>query len=249
MSQVGVVSQVGGLPQAVLWDLDGTLVDTEPAWIVAESKLANRFGAQWNEADDLAMVGTALPHCAEYLRSKGVVGTDEAIIDHLIAEVLSTLSQGVPWQPGALEFLAVLRESGVRCALVTMSYRNMADQIIATAPSGVFEVVVAGDEVHNGKPHPEPYLTAASLLGVEISRCVAFEDSPTGMASAEAAGAAVVGIERHVKISAHPGRSRLLTLEGFSLADLGQVASGVVIDRIGSGNNGEDPVMVEGFQH
>jgi HAD superfamily hydrolase (TIGR01509 family) len=221
------------LPEAVLWDLDGTLVDTEPAWIAAEQELAEQHGVEWTEADGEQMVGSALPNAAAMLRARGVVGTDDEIIGFLIERVLDTLGHHVPWQPAALGFLTDLRDEGVPCALVTMSYRDMADQIVAGAPEGVFGAIVAGDEVTHGKPHPEPYLRAVEMLGVDVTRCVAFEDSPTGLASAEASGARVVGIQRHVAVAAKAGRSRLLTLEGFGLDELRRVVGGEVIDRIG----------------
>lgn len=221
------------LPAAVLWDLDGTLVDTEPAWIAAEIELATAHGVTWTEDDAVAMIGSALPNAAAHLRSRGVDGSDDHIIGFLIERVLVSLADHVPWQPGAIELLTALRDAGVPCALVTMSYRDMADQIVAGAPDGVFGAVVAGDEVTHGKPHPEPYLRGAELLGVDVRRCVAFEDSPTGMASAHAAGARVVGLQRQLPVAVAPGRSRLLTLEGFGLDEVRRVAGGEVIDRIG----------------
>jgi len=220
------------LPSAVLWDLDGTLVDTEPTWIAAETELAARHGVVWTEADGEAMIGSALPNAAEHLRSRGVVGTDDEIIGFLIGRVLEGIAREVPWQPGALALLTELRDAGVPCALVTMSYRDMAEKIVAGAPAGVFGAVVAGDDVANGKPHPEPYWRASELLGVDVTTCVAFEDSRTGITSAEAAGAITVGVQRHVPIAAAPRRSRLLTFEGFGLADIRHIAGGAVIDRI-----------------
>lgn len=220
------------LPAAVLWDLDGTLVDTEPAWVEAEIALVTKYGGQWTAEDGEQMIGSALPNAAAHLRSRGVEGSDDEIIGFLIERVLVTLAAGVPWQPGAHELLATLRDAGVPCALVTMSYRDMADQIVAGAPEGVFSAVVAGDEVTHGKPHPEPYLRGAELLGVDVRRCVAFEDSPTGMASAEASGARVVGLQRHVPVAPKPGRSRLGSLVGFTLDDLRAIAGGSTIDRL-----------------
>lgn len=219
-------------PAAVLWDLDGTLVDTEPAWIAAEAELATMHGVEWTVEDGEAMVGSALPNAAAIMRGRGVHLSDDEIIGFLIERVLTTLGERVPWQPGALALLTELRDAAVPCALVTMSYRDMADHIVAGAPDGVFGAVVAGDEVAHGKPHPEPYLTAARLLGVDIRRCVAFEDSPTGLAAAEASGARVVGIQSQLPVAARPGRSRLRALDGFTLADVRRVAAGEIIDQL-----------------
>ena len=221
------------LPDAVLWDLDGTLVDTEPAWIAAESELAREHGVDWTTEDGEAMVGSALPNAAAIMRGRGVHLSDDEIIGFLIDRVLVSLGERVPWQPGALELLTELRDAAVPCALVTMSYRDMADRIVAGAPAGVFHAIVAGDEVTQGKPHPEPYLRAAEMLGVDVRRCVAFEDSPTGLAAAEAAGARVIGIQSQLPVASRPGRSRLAALDGFTLADVRRVAAGEVIDQLG----------------
>lgn len=220
------------LPDAVLWDLDGTLVDTEPAWIAAEQELCAKFGIDWTDDDGAAMVGSALPNAAAYLRGRGVALDDDELIGFLIDRVLETIDGRVPWQPGSRELLVALRDAGVPCALVTMSYRDMADRILAGAPEGVFGAVVAGDEVSQGKPHPEAYLRGAELLGVDVRKCVAFEDSPTGLAAAEAAGARVVGVEHIVPVTAAPGRSRLRSLTQIGLDDLRAIRGGAVIDRL-----------------
>src|SRR5690606_12389082 len=111
------------------------------------------------------------------------------------------------------ELLVALREAAVPCALVTMSYRQLAEPVVALAPEGAFQALVCGDDVERGKPHPEPYLRAADLLGVDVERCVAIEDSPTGIASARAAGAATLGVEAVVPVEAEPGLSRTPSLE------------------------------------
>lgn len=219
-------------PDAVLWDLDGTLVDSEPDWMRAEHELADAHGAVWTHEDALSLVGSALPHAGAVLRDRGIALSAEQIVDVLVARVVESLGVGIPWQPGARELLAELRDAGVPCALVTMSYTVIAEQIVAGAPAGTFQVVVTGDTVSNGKPHPEPYITAAELLCVDATRCVAVEDSLTGLASAHAAGAQVLGVQRAVAIPAAAGRSRVDTLDGLTIADLGRIASGHVIDRL-----------------
>lgn len=220
-------------PDAVLWDLDGTLVDTEPAWMEAERELAAEFGVEWTAEDGEAMVGSALPNAAAIMQSRGVRLPADELIDALTERVRGILGERVPWQPGARELLAGLRDAGIPCALVTMSYRAMADEVVADAPAGAFAAVVAGDEVANGKPHPEAYLRGAELLGVDVTRCVAFEDSPTGLAAAEASGATVVGVQHVVPVASRPGRSRLRSLAGFGVDDVRRVYAGDVIDQLG----------------
>jgi HAD superfamily hydrolase (TIGR01509 family) len=228
------VPETPHLPAAVLWDLDGTLVDTEPAWIEAEHRLAAEHGVEWTEEDGEAMVGSALPRAAAIMQERGVDLPADQIIDRLERGVFEIIGAHVPWQPGALELLTELRDEGVKCALVTMSFRAMADRIVAGAPTGVFAAVVAGDEVTHGKPHPEPYLRAAELLRVDIRRCVAIEDSPTGLAAAEASGARVVAIQRVVPVPPRPMRNRLATLEGLGVAGLSRIAAGELIDQLGA---------------
>ncbi|MEZ5320896.1 MAG: HAD family phosphatase [Microthrixaceae bacterium] len=220
------------LPDAVLWDLDGTLVDTEPHWIAAEHALVEEFGGSWTDDDSRALVGSSMPHAAAVLRSHGVALDAPSVVERLVDAVLASLGTGVTWQPGARELLAAVRDSGIPSALVTMSPRRLLDTVVASAPPGSFTVTVAGDEVERGKPDPLPYLRGAELLGVDPRRCVAFEDSPTGLASAEASGATTVAIVHLVPIAAAPRRSRVRNLDGFGLEDLAAVASGEVLDRV-----------------
>ena len=220
------------LPAAVLWDMDGTLVDTEPYWIAAEAELLQAHGGSWSHEEGLALVGHSLAESAEILRSRGVDLSARQLIASLVRQVTDEVSRAVPWQPGAFELLTALAAADVPCALVTSSYRTMTAPLVAAAPAGVFGAIVAGDDVTHGKPHPEAYLRAATLLGVDARDCVALEDSPVGIASAVAAGARTIGVEAMLPIAPAPGLSRVATLVGLTLADLGRVARGEVLDRL-----------------
>ncbi len=222
------------LPDAVLWDMDGTLVNTEPYWIAAELALAERDGGAWTPADGLSLVGSSLTYAAQQLRERaGVRGTDSEIIDDLLDRVIEQVHvHGVPWRPGALEMLAGLRRAGVPCALVTMAYAPLAREVVAAAGAGTFRVVVTGDQVSRGKPDPEAYVVAATRLGVSPGRCVAVEDSPAGIAAAEGAGARVIGVQLLVPVAAAPGRSRLAQLDQITIDDLRRVLAGEVIDLL-----------------
>jgi HAD superfamily hydrolase (TIGR01509 family) len=129
--------------------------------------------------------------------------------------VVRALRHGVPWRPGARELLEALGRAGVPCALVTMSYRQLVDAVLAQLPARTFGAVVTGDQVSHGKPDPEAYQLAAQLLGVPAQRCIAIEDSPTGVASASAAGAQVIAVPHTVPIAPADG---LVIVE--SLAEL-----------------------------
>ncbi len=193
--------------RAVLWDMDGTLVDTEPYWIETEFAMADKYGAPWSQADALQLVGNDLVESGRYI--KQVMGLDqspEEIVEELLDGVVSMVEESVPWRPGAVELLGSLAEAGVRCGLVTMSYERFVAPILAHLPPETFRVVVTGERVTRGKPHPEPYLTAAAALGVPPGDCVAIEDSNTGAKSAEAAGCTVLVVENHVPVLAGPRR-------------------------------------------
>jgi HAD superfamily hydrolase (TIGR01509 family) len=212
--------------QAVLWDLDGTLVDTEPYWIAAEYRLVEAFGDSWSDAHAHALVGNPLLVSAAYLREHGGVDLPlSEIVDRLLAEVIADVRREVVWRPGVRRLLAELRAARVPCAMVTMSYEDLARTVADRLPAGTFATLVTGDQVSNGKPDPEAYLTAAARLGVEPSRCLAIEDSPAGVASAEAAGCVVIGVRNQVPLAAAPGRTVLDDLDAVSLDDLVTLAT------------------------
>ncbi len=201
---------------AVLWDMDGTLVDTEPYWIDAEYVLAERYGGTWSREHALHLVGNDLLESGRYIRRHmGIPLTPERIVEELLDLVVEHVAHEAPWRPGARELLASLRDAGVPMALVTMSYTRFVDPILAALPADTFAAVVTGDAVDNGKPHPEPYLTAARLLDVLSSDCLAIEDSPTGAESASAAGCTVLCAPLHVTVPPGPGRVFVDSLAGL----------------------------------
>ncbi|MCW2497909.1 HAD family phosphatase [Jatrophihabitans sp.] len=192
---------------AVLIDMDGTLVDTEPYWMAAEFALVDEFGGSWSDEHAHALVGNALLTSAHYLREHGGVDLEpELIVERLLTSVVAAAREELPWRPGARELLASLRAADVPVALVTMSYDVLAQTMIDGLPAGTFDAVITGDQVVDGKPHPEAYLTAAARLGVDPTHCVAIEDSPTGLASAEAAGCVVVAVPHRVTVAPAPRR-------------------------------------------
>lgn len=222
------------LPHAVLWDMDGTLVDTEPYWITAEMELAARAGGTWTHEDGLLLVGNDLVLSAQMMRERaGVPGTDAEIVEQLLELVITQVHDlGIPWRPGAQQLLGEIRAANIPCALVTMSYASLASVVVDALPLGAFDSVITGDAVTNGKPHPEPYLSAVTALAVEAQACIAIEDSRAGIASAEAAGVTTLAVEFLVPIDAAERRSRIASLEHITLADLRRIAAGEVIDHL-----------------
>lgn len=210
------------LPAAVLFDMDGTLVDTEPYWMECEYALVESYGGAWSDAHAHALVGGDLIASARYIAEHGPVPLPpEEIVDRLLDGVVERVRRHVPWRPGAQELLAELGELGVPCALVTMSWRRLAEGIVDALPPGTFAAVVPGDEVERPKPYPDPYLRAAALLAANPADCVAIEDSPTGVASAVAAGVPVLAVEHLVPLLPGPGRTVVQTLVGWRARDLG----------------------------
>jgi HAD superfamily hydrolase (TIGR01509 family) len=209
------------LPAAVLWDMDGTLVDSEEYWLSSEQNLAQEFNGTWHAQDGLDLIGMSLYDSTKVMKAKmGLELEPDEIINRLTDDVVAQLQISIPWRPGAQELLRELKKRGVKTALVTMSMKRMAESVANQIPFKAFDVIVAGDMVTLGKPHPEPYLMAARLLGVAPEDCVAFEDSHTGLTSAEAAGTKAIGITNIVPIPELPGRIIWPTLDGVTLRDL-----------------------------
>ena len=209
------------LPAAVLWDLDGTLVDTEPLWFEAEEAMALRHGATWSVEHAKNLVGNSLEVSAAYIRQHmGLTLSIEEILEELLVYMEVNTAARATFQPGALELLGALREADVPCALVTMSYRRLVDPLLPRLREDAFAATVCGDEVTRGKPHPEAYLRAAELLGVNPVDCVVIEDSPSGAAAGEASGARVVVVEHLVPVPAGERRVEVPTLDGLGVVGL-----------------------------
>src|SRR4051794_9184395 len=211
--------------QAVLWDMDGLLVDTEPVWTVAEEELAHRLGGTWSDDLKAKIAGTRLESSVPTILSwYGVDPTPTVVAETsswLMTRMVELFTTGVHVLPGVTELLEELRHEEVPVALVSSSYRVLVDAVLGHG-LGPFAVTLAGDEVVHGKPHPEPYLTASARLGVDPTRCVVLEDSAAGVASGEAAGCAVVGVPSvpGVVLTPGPRRSVRPALTGIRVNDL-----------------------------
>lgn len=204
--------------------MDGTLIDTEPYWIEAEHQLLALHGLSWSHEAAVELVGSGLWEAAALFQRLGVpMGADE-IVHWLTDNVREQIdANGLPWRPGARELLRALRDRGTPTALVTMSLHTMAAEIAGYAGFTAFDVIVGGDDVARAKPAPDAYLHAADLLGVEITSCVALEDSVPGLAAAVASGAAAISVPHIVEVDPAGAAAQWSTLANTTPADLDAV--------------------------
>jgi HAD superfamily hydrolase (TIGR01509 family) len=224
-------------PVAVLFDMDGLLIDSEPIWLEAETAVMARLGADWTPADQVQLLGGSLERTVRYLMAKATrPATPGQIADWLMSGVTERVrAHGVPLRPGARELLAEVAAAGLPHALVTSSERGFMDAVLAW--TGLrFDALVCADDVGVTKPDPEPYLLAAKLLGTDPGRCTALEDSPNGVASAEAAGCQVIAVPSLVPIDPAPGRMVVR-----SLTELRATLEGIAVLAGGTPSPDPDP--------
>ena len=222
---------------AVLFDMDGTLVDSEKLWDVAlVDTLASLGGGPLSEAARVETVGGNTVHSLRVLfREAGVDPTVDALAaaaEFLQGRAAELFATGLPWRPGAVELLGEVHAAGLPAALVTNTERRLADSALATIGAHWFDVTVCGDEVAHGKPAPDVYLRAAELLRVPIEDCLAVEDSPTGAAAAEAAGAVVLVVPCEVPVPPGPARVHRDSLTGLGVSGLADLFAAARAPRV-----------------
>ena len=223
--------QPGGNLRAVLFDMDGTLVETEQYWGEAMFELADTLGGRMSDSARAATVGSSMRRSMTILHADlGLDRTEEQLladarwVEDRAAELMAG---GITWCPGARELLVEVRAAGLRTALVTTTPRRVADIVLATIRAELdddpFDVTICGDEVPARKPDPSPYLQAMAALDVAPGECVVIEDSQSGVAAGLAAGAAVLGVPAVQEIAPAPGLTLRDGLAGADLADLADV--------------------------
>ncbi len=218
---LGTLTAEGSSLQAVLLDMDGTLVDTEDFWWDAESEAFAELGHVLKDEWRQVVVGGPMTRSAGFLieATKADITVDE-LTGLLNAKFTERLRRGVPLAPGARRLLTELRLHGVPTALVSASHREIVDEMLKSLGAEHFDVTIAGDELSRTKPHPDPYLTAARRLGADPARCAVIEDTVTGVAAGEAAGCQVVAVPSVSPIEAAEGRTVVKSLEEVNLAFL-----------------------------
>ncbi|GAA1172471.1 HAD family hydrolase [Pseudonocardia alaniniphila] len=224
------------LPAAVLWDMDGTLVDSEKVWSISLAETARWLGAELSPEAREAMIGSNMARTLVLMFDD--LGLDRDPVRMAEAEKWMTartgelFAAGLEWRPGALDALRMVRAAGWPMALVTNTERVLTEMALETIGREHFLVTVCGDEVPHGKPDPDPYLRAAELLGVAPDDCLAVEDSPTGALAAEHAGAAVLVVPCEVAVPAGPARVQRRSLAGLTADDVRDAYARVRTDRV-----------------
>ena len=193
--------------QAVLFDMDGTLINSEPYWLIAETELMSRYGHTWSPQDQAYCIGGPLPKVGAYM-SNLAQGAEDALYfeTELVRLVAEQFKKGLEFMPGAEELVHDLVASSIPMALVSASPRLLVDSAIELLPAGTFISSVSSQDVKVSKPHPESYLLAATHLEVDITRCLVLEDSKTGIDAGLSSGAVVIGIPH---IITYPPSKRL----------------------------------------
>ncbi|MDI3407058.1 HAD family hydrolase [Streptomyces cavernicola] len=215
---VGTRTAEGSALQAVLLDMDGTLVDTEGFWWDAEVEVFAQLGHALDESWRHVVVGGPMTRSAGFLiEATGADITLPELSVLLNDGFEDRISRALPLMPGAARLLAELATHDVPTALVSASHRRIIDRVLDSLGPQHFALTVAGDEVERTKPHPEPYLRAAAGLGVDPARCAVVEDTATGVAAAEAAGCRVVAVPSVAPIAPAGGRTVVSSLEDVDL--------------------------------
>ena len=209
---------------AVFFDMDGLLVDSEPEWLLSEIEVTAPYGYTWLPEDQVACLGGPLTRVGQYMFDKcGQQQSPEYFTQTLIDTQVARMRGNTPTMPGAISLLKELQRNGVKTALVSASPRNIVDAVLDNLGHDLFPFSISSDDVTNTKPNPECYIKAAQICGVEISNCLVFEDSLTGMNAAIASGAFLIGVPHLVSIQESEKVRVIRSLEQLSFAKLAEL--------------------------
>jgi HAD superfamily hydrolase (TIGR01509 family) len=207
--------------EAVFFDMDGLMVDSEPEWFLSEIEVTKPFGYTWLEADQIACLGGPLSKVGQYMFDKcGQQKSPQYFTQTLIDTQVARMRGNTPTMPGALELVKELQSHGVKTALVSASPRNIVNAVLDNLGHDLFPFSMSADDVTRTKPDPEGYLKAAAMSGSEISNCLIFEDSLTGMNAAIASGAYLIGVPHLVSIDESERVRVIKSLEQLSFSKL-----------------------------
>jgi HAD superfamily hydrolase (TIGR01509 family) len=215
---------------AVLWDMDGTLIDSEPLWIEQERQLMESIGATWTHEDAIHCVGGPMARVDAYMRSKlPSADLDKfgplVLTNKLLQRMEDRLSQDIPFTPGAFELVNEMKSVNLPLALVSASSRPLMNAALKSIGSQLFDITISDNDVERSKPDPEGYVKAAVSLDVDISRSLIIEDSITGMTAAIASGAFVLGLPHVAELPHGPKVIHHPTLENLTMRDIANLFS------------------------
>jgi len=186
---------------AVFFDMDGLLVDSEPEWLKSETEITAGFGYQWTSADQVACLGGPLSRVGQYMHDKCNQAKSPEYFTHTLAQVQAEkMRSHTPFMPGAFELVKELQANGVKTGLVSASPRIIVDAVLDNVGADLFPFSISSDDVERTKPHPDAYLKAAELTASQISQCLVFEDSLTGVGAATSSGAWLIAVPHLVKV-------------------------------------------------
>jgi HAD superfamily hydrolase (TIGR01509 family) len=206
---------------AILFDMDGTLIDSEPLWLKAEIEVMAEVGCHWDEQDQINCLGGPAERTERYMQERSNNIKPYGYFINRLHEVMKErITNELDLIPNALELLKECKKAGIKIALVTASSRDLMTIVLKRFPQGTFDIVVSGDDVEKSKPDPAPYLLAAKQLSVDISKCVVIEDSLTGVESGLASGAQVIGIPHLVQMKENPSLRIISSLGDIRLSDI-----------------------------
>ena len=212
--------------EAIFFDMDGLMVDSEPEWLQSELEVTAAFGYSWLEEDQVACLGGPLTKVGQYMFDKcGQQQSPQFFTQTLIDTQVARMRGNTPTMPGAIELVRELQSHGVKTALVSASPRNIVDAVLDNLGHDLFPFSISSDDVAETKPDPECYLKAASLSGSEISNCLVFEDSITGITAAKASGAYLIGVPHLVSVAESERVRVIKSLEQLSFSKLCQLKS------------------------
>jgi len=212
--------------EAIFFDMDGLMVDSEPEWLQSELEVTAAFGYSWLEEDQVACLGGPLTKVGQYMFDKcGQQQSPQFFTQTLIDTQVARMRGNTPTMPGAIELVRELQSHGVKTALVSASPRNIVDAVLDNLGHDLFPFSISSDDVAETKPDPECYLKAASLSGSEISNCLVFEDSITGITAAKASGAYLIGVPHLVSVAESERIRVIKSLEQLSYSKLCQLKS------------------------
>ena len=206
---------------ALLFDMDGTVIDSEPLWLEAEIEVMAELGCHWDAQDQQNCLGGPMDRTEKYMQERsGNIKPYGYFRDNLNLVMQKKLLHDLKLVPNALELISSAKKIGIKTALVTASGSVLMNIALKKFPDGIFDATVSRDDVINSKPNPEPYLRAADLLEMNISNCVVFEDSETGVTSGLASGAQVIGIPHLINLAPHENLRIVDSLSDVSIDNL-----------------------------